>query len=62
MRRYVTYQRSASGTIERIHDARPTMTKAQRTEQYPHAERLLGWPETTVYWVCAAGPCVGVAK
>lgn len=58
--RYVTYSRSESGIVERTHN-RVTMPAAQRAQDYPHTERLVGWPERTVYWTRRNGTANGVA-
>ena len=57
----ITYERSASGALTRMplhlanHSARDPIA-------YPHAERLLGWPETLVYWDRATGYAIGQAE
>jgi hypothetical protein len=57
---YVTYTRSESGTVTRDHN-RIQLAKAERTAQYPHAEKLLGWAERMVYWSSQTGAAIGVA-
>lgn len=57
---YVVYQRSESGNLTRVHD-RVTLSKIERTAEYPHAEKLLGWAERTVFWSRQDGPATGVA-
>jgi hypothetical protein len=56
----VTYTRDASGVITRTH-SRVNMRAADRAAEYPHAETLMGWPESRVYWRDASGRSVGVA-
>jgi hypothetical protein len=58
--RYITYTRDESGVLQRTH-GKLSITAAQRAEDYPHAERLVGWPERTVYWTRRSGAAVGLA-
>ena len=58
--RYVTYTRPEDGIVSRTH-GRVVMTGRERSEQYPHAERLVGWPERSVYWTRSTGPALGLA-
>ncbi len=57
---YITYSRDESGIVQRTH-SRVTLRKDDRAMQYPHAERLRGWPERLVYWSSATGPATGIA-
>lgn len=57
---YVTYHRAESGALTRAH-AHVELSEENRAARYPHAEKLLGWPERTVFWTSTAGPALGVA-
>ena len=60
----IIYTRDEGGRITRMPPThRPTMrlTAAELAEQYPHAERLRGWPETEVRWDRETGEATGVA-
>ncbi|MEO9061494.1 MAG: hypothetical protein ABI270_05570 [Nitrosospira sp.] len=59
MTQYVLYIRTVDGHVERkecaIFDAHGSI------EPYVHAEVLVGWPETKVFWDHGTGPSVGIA-
>lgn len=58
--RYVSYFRGADGIVSRTH-GRVVMPSRERAARYPHRERLLGWPERTVFWNAGTGPAHGLA-
>lgn len=55
---YVEYTRADDGLLERGH--RVVLSESDLAE-YPHRERLVGWPEGVVYWAALTGPCGGIA-
>jgi hypothetical protein len=58
--KYVIYRLDESGLLTRTH-VPIVLTEQERLEEYPHRTRLLGWPETVVYWRSESGRSVGVA-
>jgi hypothetical protein len=58
--RYVTYTRTADGIVSRTH-GRVVMPSRERAADYPHRERLQGWPERSVYWTRSTGAALGLA-
>ena len=58
--RYTVYTRDESGILTRTHEP-ARMSGEQRRADYPHRERLTGWPEASVYWTRETGPATGVA-
>jgi hypothetical protein len=58
--KYVIYRRDESGLLTRTHEP-VVLTKQERVAEYPHRTRLLGWPETSVFWRSESGRSVGVA-
>lgn len=59
-RKYAVYERDDSGTLGRRPQA-IWLSDAMAAE-YPHPERLRGWPETVVLWRKDAGPSIGIAR
>ena len=57
---YMVYTRDEGGRITREH--RTAAVPAEEIKsRYPHAEKLVGWPETAVYWTTAFGWGNGLA-
>ena len=52
--------RTAEGYIERIPEASYT-SPYDFLIPYAYEERLVGWPESKVFWAKESGPCLGVA-
>jgi hypothetical protein len=60
MYQLIPYVRTADGHIERISYAIYN-SPDDVLEPYIYEERLVGWPETKVFWAKKSGACVGVA-
>lgn len=63
----IRYYRDAAGLVTREPHGTPAgdwdrhETAAALLADYPHAARLLGWPESVVYWTARTGPAHGRA-
>ena len=55
---YFEYSRDDSGKIQR---GRRVVVPADSLAEYPHAERLAGWPEPVVFWAAPTGTAGGLA-
>jgi hypothetical protein len=61
---YAVYERFGGGNLVRmpaLYKPTAALSREQRESQFPHAERLLGWPERVVYWAHETGASMGVA-
>lgn len=57
--KFVVYQRDAGGRVERLHTQ--VNLPACESADYKHAETLMGWAESVVYWTADVGPATGIA-
>lgn len=58
--KYMVYERNESGQLTRTHHTIVLSGDDARAD-YPHCERLRGWPESSVYWGKSYGVGVGIA-
>jgi hypothetical protein len=59
MNSYVVYIRTAQGEI--IRSRHINLRADTSIEPYIYEEKIVGWPETTVFWDKKEGDCVGLA-
>lgn len=58
--RFMVYTRDDGGRITREHRT-VTLSASEIKNGYQHAEKLIGWPETIVYWNTEYGIGNGLA-
>ena len=57
---YVIYTREKSGVLSRTGEIVDTdVRQINLGEEFE--ERLVGWPERTIYWASSTGPTIGYA-
>jgi len=58
--KYMVYSRDEGGRVTRTHRT-VVLQKTEIAADYPHPEKLTGWPEAVVFWGASSGMTNGMA-